>query len=115
MTNILRTCTKCKQIKLITAFCTDKTNKSGLQCWCRQCKTDYARQIYATDKGKAAHKVAHRKWRGKTNRQCQAELLAAAKRILPILYKHSKVLQLDDDTQNAISELNIAVHQIEII
>lgn len=60
--NTLKVCAKCRQIKLITAFGTDRTHKDGLQSWCRQCKTDYARQTYATDKGKAAHKKAHKKW-----------------------------------------------------
>ena len=62
MNNTLKTCVKCRQIKLITAFGTDKTTKDNLQSWCRSCKAAWARQYYATAKGKEAHKSVHRKW-----------------------------------------------------
>ena len=55
MNDTLKTCAKCKQIKLITDFGTDKTHKNGLQSWCRACKATWARQYYQTPKGKAAH------------------------------------------------------------
>lgn len=46
--NQLKVCRKCKQIKPMSTFGTDKTNKSGLQSWCRACKAGWARQHYAT-------------------------------------------------------------------
>lgn len=53
--NQLKVCAKCKQIKSVSDFSTDKTNKSGLQSWCRACKAAWARQYYRTTKGKLAH------------------------------------------------------------
>jgi hypothetical protein len=117
MKNTLKTCTKCRQIKLITAFGTDKTNKSGLQSWCQSCKAVWARQNYQTDKGKAAHKKAHKKWyqatKGKTNRERQADLLNAAQEVLSVFQEYGKTLRFDDSIENALSKLNIAIRELE--
>ena len=58
--NQLKTCTKCKQTKPISAFGTDRTTKSSLQSWCRSCKAAWARQYYRTTKGKQAHNRSKR-------------------------------------------------------
>jgi len=71
MNNTLKTCAKCKQIKLVTDFGTDKTHKNGLQSWCRACKAAWARRYYATTKGK----LAHNRSRQQHTEQRQADLL----------------------------------------
>ena len=119
--NQLKVCAKCKQIKPVSAFGTDKTHKSGLQSWCRLCKAAWARQCYTTPEGKAAHKKAHKKWyraaKGKTNREWQAELLSAAQEILYDFNTYGEVLQVGDNgeygTESAIGRLSVAVHGLE--
>lgn len=61
MNSTLKTCVKCKQIKLVTNFGTDRTTKSGLQSWCRSCKAIWAKQYYQTPKGKVAHNQSRQK------------------------------------------------------
>ena len=60
MKNTLKVCANCRQIKLTSAFGTDKTHKDGLQSWCRSCKAAWARQYYRTTKGKQAHNRSRR-------------------------------------------------------
>ncbi len=65
--NQLKACAKCRQTKPVSVFGTDKTNKSGLQSWCRSCKAAWARQYYRTAKGKAAHNQSRQ---GKNRPRC---------------------------------------------
>lgn len=36
----MKTCSKCKEIKLLLAFSINNQNKDGLQCRCRNCMSD---------------------------------------------------------------------------
>lgn len=113
MDNTLKTCAKCKQTKLVIDFGTDKTNKSGLQSWCRICKAAWARQYYRTDKGKSAHNQSRSRGEYyKTNRQRQTDLLNAAKEILLIFQGYDKTLQFGDNIENAIGRLDTAVRGV---
>lgn len=36
-----KTCTKCKQLKLLAEFCQKKASKDGLEYWCKSCTKEY--------------------------------------------------------------------------
>lgn len=101
--NQLKVCAKCKQIKPASDFGIDKTNKSGLQSWCRSCKAVWARRYYALNNN------------SKITRQ--TELLNAAREILSDFNRYGKVLQVGDNgeygTESAIGRLSKAIHDIE--
>ncbi|MCK5614902.1 hypothetical protein KAR91_74255 [Candidatus Pacearchaeota archaeon] len=115
-----KVCSKCDTIKPVSDYCKDTSRKDGLQSQCKSCKAVWAKQNYATDKGKAAHKIAHRKWyratKGKTNRERQADLLDAAQEILSDFDIYGEMLQVDNNgeygTESAIGRLSAAIHQI---
>ena len=44
MCNETKRCTKCGEIKNISEFSKDKTNKSGLQTYCKSCSTNNVKQ-----------------------------------------------------------------------
>lgn len=58
MGNTLKTCAKCKQIKLITDFSKDVRTKDGLQDWCRRCKSEQAKLYRKTFIGHLRHHFA---------------------------------------------------------
>ena len=42
----MKRCTKCSEIKLLTEFNKDKTNKDGLQYKCKECSNKYSKSKY---------------------------------------------------------------------
>jgi hypothetical protein len=56
-------CSRCKELKPATNvfFSKHKSNKDGLNTWCKVCMCDYTKQYFKTDKGKAILKKSVQK------------------------------------------------------
>lgn len=52
---ITKVCSKCEKEKSITDFSKNKPRKGGLQCWCKQCLTEY-QQIHKIESNKSKKK-----------------------------------------------------------
>ena len=70
---ITKRCSKCKEIKPLSEFSTDRSRKDGLQFHCKKCYSQYSKQYRQTEKGKDVHKRATCKYskteRGKTTQK----------------------------------------------
>jgi len=62
MTDSMKTCPKCKDVKAYIEFHRNKARKDGLSDWCRACNTSDREQRYATKEGRAAKNKAQIKY-----------------------------------------------------
>lgn len=57
----MKTCSKCKALKLAPEFTSNKARKSGLADWCRSCSARYKREQYQKDPEKYRAKSRRRR------------------------------------------------------
>jgi len=62
-------CTKCKSIKLPSAFWNDKRRRSGLTAWCKACKSSHQKELRKKDIDKHRAREKRRYWDNKTSEQ----------------------------------------------
>ena len=53
-------CSKCKEIKLVAMFYTDKYQKSGLTCWCKECHRKSSASYRKNNPNKSKERI--REW-----------------------------------------------------
>ena len=63
--NNKKTCSRCKEEKLLDCFSKKTSNPDGLQLWCRPCQSEYYAKYRKTPKGKASKARAQTKFKTK--------------------------------------------------
>lgn len=66
--SVLKTCTKCREVKSIDEFGKDKLTNDGLKCWCRSCKAKDALRYSNTEGFKDKRRVYAKAYH-ETNRE----------------------------------------------
>ena len=90
----MKQCNKCKEIKSLTGFYTDRSKPDGLTTYCKPCKNEGIKKYRETDAGRTVQRKANAKYRAtEAGKAVQRKAHTKQRKLYPEKYKARKAVE----------------------